>query len=109
MMTSHNDGRFPDDSPIETRFPLNQEQHDGDREAWPWLPGTIVQQVGPDEWQVCVEDIAVATRKEGSRPTPRTRRNRLYYPPCFRDSSEPAGQGQRERNNTFLFAACSAP
>jgi hypothetical protein len=77
---------FPEGCLVETRYPLNQAQHDGDREAWPWLPGTIVQRCGPDEWQVCVEDRRVAVRKDGSRPSPRTRD--LYYPLCFRDASE---------------------
>jgi hypothetical protein len=88
MTTNDNDGRFPDGSRVETRFPLTKEQHDGDRKAWPWLPGSIVHQAGPDEWQVCVEDIAVAVRKDGSKATPRTPGNRLYYPLCFRSSSE---------------------
>jgi hypothetical protein len=80
---------FPEDTAVEVRYPLNQEQHDrGDREAWPWLPGTITEQCGPDEWQVCVEDRRVVVRKDGSKPTPRTPENRLYYPLCFRDASE---------------------
>ena len=79
---------FPDGCRVETRFPLTEGQERGDREAWPWLPGTIERQCGPDEWQVCVEDRRVAVRKDGSRPTPRTPKNRLYYPLCFRDASE---------------------
>lgn len=70
------------------RYPLTSEQEHGERAAWPWLPGTIVEQCGPDEWQVCIEDMSVAVRKDGSKPTPRTPRNRLYYPLCYRDSSE---------------------
>jgi hypothetical protein len=38
MTASDNDGRFPDDSPVETRFPLISEQDKGDRDTWPWLP-----------------------------------------------------------------------
>ena len=49
-----NDGTFPDDSGVEVRDPLTQEQYDGDRDEWSWLWGTITQQCGPDEWQVCV-------------------------------------------------------
>ena len=70
------------------KFPRTKEEERGDRAAWPWLPGTILQQCGPDEWQVCVEDMAVAVRQDGSRPTPRTPKNRLYFPLCFRDASE---------------------
>ena len=83
-----NGNLVPDDTRVDVRYPLNQEQHDGDRDAWPWLPGTITRQCGPDEWQVCVEDRRVATRKNGSKPTPRTPRRNLYYPLCFRDASE---------------------
>jgi hypothetical protein len=87
MTTSDNDGRFPDDSRVETRYPLTREQHDGDRDTWPWLPGTIQRQCGPDEWQVCVEVPELAVRKDGSKPTPRTPQRNLYYPLCFRGVS----------------------
>ena len=30
----------------------------------------------------------MAVRKDGSRPTPRTPKNRLYFPLAYRDSSE---------------------
>ena len=79
---------FAEDVAIMVKFPRTKQEEQGDRSAWPWLPGTIVQQCGPDEWQVCVEDMAVAVRKDGSRPTPRTPKNRLYFPLAYRDSSE---------------------
>jgi hypothetical protein len=79
---------YPDDSAVWVRYPRSEQEKQGDRSAWPWLPGTIEQRCGPDEWQVCVEDMSVAVRKDGSKPTPRTPRNRLYYPLCFRDTSE---------------------
>jgi hypothetical protein len=83
-----NDGRFPDDSRVEVRYPRTRQEEYGDRAAWPWLPGSIVQQCGPDEWQVCVEDRDVAVLRDG-RPAPRNTASRnLYYPMCFRDSSE---------------------
>jgi hypothetical protein len=47
-----------------------------------------VEQCGPDEWLVCVEDRDVAVLRDG-RPAPRNTASRnLYYPMCFRDSSE---------------------
>jgi hypothetical protein len=83
-----NDGRFPDESRVEVRFPRTRQEEHGDRGAWPWLPGSIIQQCGPDEWQVCVEDRDVAVLRDG-RPAPRNTASRnLYYPLCFRDSSE---------------------
>ena len=67
------DGQLADDTPSWCSSRARSEEEQGDRANWPWLPGTIVQQVGPDEWQVCVEDMAVAVRKDGSSP-PRARR-----------------------------------
>ena len=47
-----------------------------------------MEQCGPDEWRVCVEDRGVAVLRDGS-PAPRgTASRNLYYPMCFRDSSE---------------------
>jgi hypothetical protein len=79
---------FADDMAVMVGFPRTKQEEQGDRAAWPWLPGTIVQQCGPDEFQIVVEDMAVAVRQDGSRPTPRTPKNKLFYPLCFRDSSE---------------------
>ena len=42
-----NDGKFPDNSPVEIRFPRTEQQELGDRSAWPWLPGSILEQCGP--------------------------------------------------------------
>ncbi len=82
------DGMLADETPVFVRYPRTSEEERGDRANWPWLPGTIVQQCGPDEWQVCVEDMSVAVRKDCSKPTPRTPQHKLYYPLCFRDASE---------------------
>jgi hypothetical protein len=75
-------------TPVLVKFPRTPQEEQGDGADWPWLPGTVLQQVGPDEWQVCVEDMAMAVRKDGSRPTPRTPKNRLYFPLCYRGASE---------------------
>ncbi len=88
-------GQLVEDMAVEVRFPRTKEEERGDRNAWPWLPGTIVQQCGPDEWQVCVEDMAVAVREDGSKPTPRTPQHKLFYPLCFRDSGEIKLRGAR--------------
>ena len=79
---------FTEDMAVMVRFPRTKEEERSDRAKWPWLPGTIVQQCGPDEWQVCVEDMSVAVRKDGSKPTLGTPQSNLYYPLCFRDASE---------------------
>lgn len=80
-----NDGRFPADSLVEVRYPRNKQD---DREQWPWLAGSILEQGGPDEWRVCVEVRELATLEDG-RPAPAgTASADLYYPCCFRDSTE---------------------
>ena len=48
-----NYSKFPDNSPVEVRYPRTRQQEQGDRSAWPWLPGSILSQYGPDEWYVC--------------------------------------------------------
>ena len=55
MHDEDNDGRFPDDSPVEVRYPRSKQEEQGARELWPWLPGTIVERCGPNEWYVCIE------------------------------------------------------
>jgi hypothetical protein len=82
-MTYANDGQWPDESPVLVRFPRTEQEKNGDRAAWPWLPGTVLAQVGPDEWEVLVEDPGLAEARDGG----------LWYPVCFRDCTElrPAG------------------
>ena len=42
MHDEDNDGRFPDESPVEVRYPRSKQEEQGDRERRPWLPATIV-------------------------------------------------------------------
>ena len=74
---------FAEDDPVLVRFPRDKAEEQGSREAWPWLPGTVLQQVGEDEWDVLVEDPGLAEARDGG----------LWYPVCFRDCTElrPAG------------------
>ena len=83
-----NDGRYPDESPVEVRYPRSKQEEQGDREQWPWLPGTIVEQCGPDEWYVCIEVRELAVLRDGRRAPRGTASRNLYYPCCFRDRSE---------------------
>lgn len=86
-----NDGRFPEECPVLVRYPLTAEQNaDRSRRAWPWLPGTVLEQVGPDEWQVCMDGCYVLSFPDPDRPVgadPHDPQWRLY-PVCFRESSE---------------------
>ena len=89
-MFEDNDGRFPDDSEVEIRYPRDKrEERETDRAGWPWLPGSILGQCGPDEWHVCVEVRELAVLRDGRRPPRGTpSRGSLYYPCCFRGSTE---------------------
>jgi hypothetical protein len=80
--------QFPDETPVLTRFPRTEAEKQGDRPAWPWLPGTVLERCGPDEWRVCVEVRELATRRDGSKPRSNTPPHKLYFPCCFRDASE---------------------
>jgi hypothetical protein len=107
MMAENNDGRaladtniskivavdavavraWDEDDPVEVWYPLpGDDEHD--RSSWSWLPGTIIAVCGPDEWQVCVEVRELATLENGRPPHRNTPDHKLFYPLCFRDSSE---------------------
>ena len=75
---------YSEDDEVLVKYPLTGDQERGDRAAWPWLPGTVTEVCGPDEWQVAVDDQRVATEQDGE----------LWYPLVFRDGSElrPAGE-----------------
>ena len=66
MHDEDNDGKFPDESPVEVRYPRSKQEEHGDREPWPCLPGTIVEQCGPDEWYVFIEVRELAPQWMGS-------------------------------------------
>lgn len=63
---------------VEVRYPRSKQEEKGNRAAWPWLPGTVEEVCGPDEWSIVVEADEVAVL-EGAD---------LYYPMCLRDRSE---------------------
>ncbi len=87
-MDEDNDGRFPDDSLVEVRYPRNRPEELGDQSEWPWLPGSILGQCGLDEWHVCVELHELAMLDDGC-PAPAGAADRdLFYPCCFRGASE---------------------
>src|ERR1700680_5165793 len=87
-MDEDNDGRFPDNSAVEIRYPRSKQQEQGGRSAWPWLPASILEQCGPDEWYVCVEVRELTVLRDGRRAPRGTASRNLYYPCCYRDSSE---------------------
>ena len=88
MHDEDNDGRFPDESRVEVRYPRSKPEEQGDRERWPWLPGTIVEQGGPDEWYVCVVTRELAVLEDGLPVAGSTPGDDLFFLCCFRDSSE---------------------
>jgi hypothetical protein len=52
------------------------------------VPGTVLSQCGPDEWDVLVEAGELATPDDGTPAMPGTPEDELCYPACFRDASE---------------------
>ncbi len=87
-MDEDNDGRFPDDSLVEVRYPRTRQEELDDRSAWPWLPGLILSQCGPDEWYVYVEARELAMLDDGTPAPAGTAVGDLFFPCCFRDASE---------------------
>ena len=80
------DGRWPDGTAVPTPFPVTPEQGRGDRDAWPWLPGTVIGQCGPDEWDVMVEVRELATLDDGTPALPGAHWGDPCYPCAYRDS-----------------------
>ena len=74
----------PGGSPL----PRSKQEEQSDREQWPWLPATIAEQCGLEEWYVCVEARELAVLCDGRRAPRGTASRNLYYPCCFRDRSE---------------------
>ena len=75
-----NDGRFPDGAEVRVRYPLpNTPATAQSRGDWPWLPGHILGQCGPNEWHVVVDGVPELAEEEGGA---------LSYPTCFRASVE---------------------
>jgi hypothetical protein len=83
-----NDGRFPDESDVLVRYPAPGMTHETPRDQWPWMAGVIEQQCGPDEWLVTVYARELATLEDGSPAPEVTPAEDMFFPQCFRDSSE---------------------
>jgi hypothetical protein len=76
---------FEEGQQVQVRYPLSKAEEQGDRDAWPWLPGVIEEVCGPDEWSVMVD----LPRLEDGTPAPADADDEdIFYPVCFRDSSE---------------------
>jgi hypothetical protein len=89
---------FPDDSDVMVRYPAAGMTASTPREAWAWMPGVVEHQCGPDEWMVTVYAREVAELEDGSPAPDGTPGEDLWFPQCFRDSSElrPAPQPEME-------------
>ena len=79
---------FADDTPVLVKYPLTPGQEKGDRSAWPWLPGWVASQCGPDEWEICVQVPELARLEDGSPAPGGTPEDEAFFPCCYRDSSE---------------------
>ncbi len=96
MSTVHPE--FPDDSEVMVRYPAPGMTASTPRESWPWMPGVIENQCGPDEWLVTVYSRELAELEDGSPAPEGTPGEDLWFPQCFRDSSElrPAPEPEAE-------------
>ncbi len=88
MTDFEEDSPFPEESQVMVRYPLTAIQAEGPREAWSWLPGTVVNVCGPDEWQVVVESDELQFEEDGE----------MVFPLCFRDSTEIRPAPESEAN-----------
>jgi hypothetical protein len=94
-VTYDNDGRFPDGTAVQARYPDAGRGSGADHDAWPWLEATVEQQCGPDEWLVTIEDRRVAELEDGTPAPTGTPDDQLLFPMCFRDASELRHAGRR--------------
>lgn len=76
---------FPDDSLVFVWYPP-LAANDADRETWAWLPGSVINRCGENEWYVAVEAPELA------EPDPDAHHDDAWenplYPACYRDASE---------------------
>lgn len=79
-----NDGRFPDGSDVEVRYPRDDQQAHGDRDQWPWFAAVIECQAGIDEWLVRLTAPELLRLADDSPAT----EDDLDLPICNRDSGE---------------------
>ena len=101
-MDEDNDGRFPDDSLVEIRYPRTLQEGLSDRSAWPWLPGSVLSQCGP-EWHVCVEARELAVLDDRN-PAPDGTADEDQFPRAVsgtpaKSGASPTGRGGDPRND----------
>ena len=65
-MTCENHNCYPENVSVEVRYPLTADQERGDRQLWPELRGTVLEQVGPDEWTVQIDVPELAMHPDGA-------------------------------------------
>jgi hypothetical protein len=80
--------RFEPGARVEVRYPQTPAEQAGPDSGWPCLPGTVMEQCGPDEWRVRVDVRELATLEDGSQPPPGAPDEDLWFPVCFRGHTE---------------------
>jgi hypothetical protein len=73
---------------VEVRYPLPGMTHEAPRDQWPWMPGEIEQQCGPDEYLVTVYARELAELEDGQPAPDGTPDDDVWYPQCYRGASE---------------------
>ncbi len=61
-MTAPVSARYAEGAAVETRYPRTPGEEAGPRSGWGWVPGTVMEQCGPDEWSVDLETGATVFR-----------------------------------------------
>lgn len=70
------------------RYPRSKQEEQGDRAAWPWMPGTVEEVCGTDEWLIVVESRDVATDEDGGPAPADADDAEVWFPMCFRSADE---------------------
>lgn len=83
-----NDGRFPAGAMVLIRYPAPGMNAADTRDAWPWWLGSVECQGAPDEWQILVMGRVLGMDAFGQPAPAGTPDEEMYFPLCFRDSSE---------------------
>lgn len=79
---------FEEGTRVLVKYPAPGQDHTAPRESWPWMPGTVEEVCGPDEWLIAVESRDVATAEDGTPAPADADDEDVWFPMCFRDSSE---------------------
>jgi hypothetical protein len=79
---------YPEGTRVLVKYPRSKEEEQGERSAWPWLPGVVEEACGLDEWLVTVTAPELAQLEDGSPAPEEADPEDTWHPQCFRDHTE---------------------